>query len=126
MRNYSIKEFRDNMREALNLVEAGEIVQITRFDTIFEISIRAKKSDAPSVRASLAGKGADPSLINTVPARIKTPDTPFRTDEEWQEAEGLEKPCCKLKRPCQHWVWNDTTMVWQNTLSGRERTEDVG
>ncbi len=60
-------------------------------------------------------------LRRAIQARIKTPGTPVRTDEEWQEAEGLEKPCCKANSPCRHWYFSADRNLWINTLSKRER-----
>jgi hypothetical protein len=62
-----------------------------------------------------------PDFLPTIGPRIKDGDTPFRTDDEWVEAEGLEKPCCKKAKPCQHWEYNGDTQIWQNSLSGRQR-----
>ena len=30
-------------------------------------------------------------------------------------------PCCKLKKPCKHWVWNDIDTAWVNQLTGEAR-----
>ena len=34
-------------------------------------------------------------------------------------------PCCLLKRPCKHWVWDGNSGVWTNLLTGRVRENDI-
>lgn len=36
-------------------------------------------------------------------------------------AKTLERACCVLKKPCQHWQWNGDKQLYVNALSGRER-----
>lgn len=30
----------------------------------------------------------------------------------------LQRACCKLPKPCQHWVFDGVTDTWTNTLDG--------
>lgn len=36
-----------------------------------------------------------------------------------------EMRCCALAKPCIHWQYNNTQLVWMNSLSGREREPDM-
>lgn len=38
--------------------------------------------------------------------------------EPWKTA-GSDLPCCLNKKPCRHWVWDDTVIGYRNSLSGR-------
>jgi len=48
--------------------------------------------------------------------------------EEWDEVKGVYKPqmlpCCRLKKPCKHWVWDMGQACWVNTLTGDMKGED--
>lgn len=30
-------------------------------------------------------------------------------------------PCCKAKKPCKHWQWNDLDGAWINSITGEAR-----
>lgn len=30
-------------------------------------------------------------------------------------------PCCKAKKPCKHWQWNDLARAWINSITGEAR-----
>ena len=94
----------------------------SEWDEQTRVNVEANmKYDA--IRKSLRGNSVTDikDLLETTPARIKNDDTPFRNSEEWQEAEAQEKPCCLKAKPCQHWIFDGDTQIWQNTISGRQR-----
>ena len=35
----------------------------------------------------------------------------------------LGYPCCQLKRPCKHWVWDSGLECYENTLTGEQRKD---
>lgn len=175
------------MREALNLVEAGEMVVITRHKTDFVLTTASHWNDkqvqaqrgfttlvtddtSSNIRPDIktdgyikpregyksigidpAKAGADMSFelqttkdddgikivsakkiasepqaaLQTIEPRIKNPDTPVRTDDEWKDAEGGELPCCKQSKPCRHWLFNEMTQIWQNSISGRQKQVEL-
>lgn len=132
--NFTIAEFRKNLREALDAVERGEEVYLTRHNRTFAIikapfNYLTTDGKSHNIRPDIkntAGATHQPSKPfgdqeGVIQPRIKTPDTPVRTDEEWQVAEGLEKPCCKANSPCRHWFFQAERNLWVNTLSKRER-----
>lgn len=153
MKVFSIIEFRNQLRKALSLTERGERVFVKRFGEFYEIihrgsNLKIEGDRVPNIPKPLSeeekfiGAGErkpehsfkiqSPKKIASEPSaqfkeigpRVKTPETPFRTDDEWEEAEQAESPCCKLKRPCKHWQFDDVNQVWRNSISGRERSAE--
>lgn len=47
----------------------------------------------------------------------KQHDDEYLEGDEWPS----EKPCCKLKNPCKHWIWVGESSAYVNTLSGQHR-----
>lgn len=126
--NYSVAEFRRNIRAALDLAASGEDVFINRHDRVFKLvafGVSGRVIALPEKNtAGATPHKADPAFqdeIGEIQPRIKTPGTPFRTDEEWKEAEALEQSCCQKKSPCRHWFYSPERALWINTLSQRER-----
>lgn len=36
----------------------------------------------------------------------------------------LGYPCCQMKRPCKHWVWDSSTQEYENSLTGEHRKDE--
>ena len=36
----------------------------------------------------------------------------------------LGYPCCQLKRPCKHWLWNDGEALYENTITGEKKKDE--
>ena len=127
--NYSVAEFRKNIRIALDAVDRGEEVFITRHNRTFAIikapfNYLTTDGESHNIRPDIQKiepVASQQDRLQPIPARIKNPDTPVRTDTEWDNAELMERGCCKLKKPCQHWEFNSNTQIWQNSLSGRQK-----
>ena len=111
--NYSISEFRKNIREALNKVEAGELVTITRHDKMFKIS------QAGTTRPII--EGGTSFLVQTDKGGDEYNLVPPKKIESDSQANKNELPCCSKNTPCKHWVWNEATSSYMNILSNRER-----
>ncbi len=112
--NYTVAEFRKNIREALNAVERGEEVYITRHNKTFAII------KAPFNYLSDDGKSHD--IRPDIPE--KNNSFPQAETTNWQEA-GVdpsgELQCCKGVRPCKHWQWDGNQQAYINSLSGRAK-----
>ena len=118
------------MRKALNEAENGELIVISRHERLFHLEV-AKSADGKLTRVvkplqTPSGKkindlATPKETIAEIKPRLKTPSTPFRTEDEWEEAVEAESKCCKLKNPCKHWHYNPSEMVWKNEISGRQR-----
>ena len=129
----NISEFRRTLKACFDRAANGEIIEIERGGLVFHLAKRdlgvitlTEESHIPAEALKKISPVATPPnvLMETTPPRIKTPDTPFRTEEEWKEAEALERKCCTLKQPCKHWHWVFERGLWVNELSHRERGED--
>lgn len=127
--NYSVAEFRKNIRVALDAVERGELVCIKRHDKTF---ILLTMSDYNEAIVSAAKDGISRLVTDEVSSNIR-PDipTPEKNEpvatppNEFIEAlDASEQECCRKKAPCRHWQFQDD--FWVNSLSGRSREVDNG
>ena len=136
----NVSDFRKNLKECFDRAANGEVIHIERGGLVFYLASQygAKEGEQRVVNAAVnmgieiekykknsPGATPQPDLLETIQPRIKNGDTPFRTEEEWKEAEATERPCCKASKPCQHWAFNPDTSVWKNTLSGRQREVEL-
>lgn len=117
--NYTVAEFRKNIREALNAVERGEEVCITRHNKTFAIL------KAPFNYLSDDGKSHD--IRPDIPEKNKSEAKASNSTDGFVEAgrpladDSGEFPCCKLPKPCKHWQWDGVEQAYVNSLSGRSK-----
>lgn len=36
----------------------------------------------------------------------------------------LGYPCCQMKRPCKHWIWDSGLQEYENSLTGEHRKDE--
>lgn len=116
---FTVAELRKNIRVALNAVERGEDVYITRHNKTFAI-----------IKSPVSFLSTGEASINIRPdiRRESTPVGPNPFVEAGKKSPGAshqftppEHPCCEKQKPCKHWQYDDVRQVWVNSVSGRER-----
>lgn len=126
--NYTVAEFRKNIREALNAVERGEDVYITRHNKTFAI-IKAPfnylNDDGKShnIRPDIPKREKWADDQKTVTVKNNSEAKASNTDdfvEAGVDPSG-ELACCKGVKPCKHWQWDGVEQAYVNTLSGRKK-----
>jgi hypothetical protein len=134
--NYSVAEFRKNIRVALDAVERGELVCIKRHDKTFilltmsdynEAIVSAAKDGISRLVTDEVSSNIRPDIpkISLEPsAHIQTQSTPPGPNEFAKALDASEQECCRKKAPCKHWQFEDG--LWINSLSGRSREVDNG
>ena len=129
---FTVAELRKNIRVALNAVERGEDVYITRHNKTFAI-IKSPVSFLSTGEASINirpdfAKGKDKGVevvtrfekgVNTVISIDGKP--PKKSPGASHQFTPPEHPCCEKQKPCKHWQYDDVRQVWVNSVSGRER-----
>ena len=133
--NYSVAEFRKNIRLALDAVERGEDVHITRHNKTFAII----KADFNYLTTDKVSSNIRPDIKNTPVATQQLPDgstaivipvgveketTPPSENEFAEALDAAEQECCRANAPCKHWAWDPVRMMYVNSLSGRGKVED--
>lgn len=117
-------EFRRNIRVALNEVERGESVYITRHNRTFAV-IKSPVSFLKTGEASINIRPDVPKKNNRLPSATnegaKAWNAGAKNHLNVPQTTAGEQACCSTAKPCRHWQWDSDNTVWINSLSGRER-----
>lgn len=134
--NYSVSEFRKNIRTALDIAEAGGTVTIQRHDKTFilltmlnynEAIVSAAKDGVSRLVTYEESANIRPDIVTSeaIPANVVMLSTPKGENivirNIASDSQANEQPCCEKRTPCKHWVWSEDQQVYTNTLSNRER-----
>lgn len=123
---YTIAEFRANLRKALDAVDRGELVVITRHDTDYIIitSSHWNDSQTAAARTGMTRLVTNDESSDIRPEKI-TAGASHQNKDDFVEAgktiEIEEQVCCQATKPCKHWAFDELQQVWVNQLTGRKR-----
>lgn len=92
--DYTVAELRKHIKEALDAIERGKVVSVTRYGRKFNIGI------------------------------VGDSTTPRKIDEFADATEVATLACCRGAKPCKHWVWDSVEQVYKNTLTSNIRGGD--
>ena len=119
---YNIAEFRRGMREAFDVADTMPVF-IKRHDKVYMLRLTPHdKVPVVELDTTEISSNIRPDIKN-----IALPDGKHRIEaaelvNEFDVAveAGVSLPkCCTLKKPCQHWQWNEDE--WINSISGESK-----
>lgn len=124
---FTITELRNNIRKILDYADKGEEIVIQRYDKYYKLMVKESQESINETKQSnsLGTNKLTPRNEIKLPENNLEVARPFIKSTKSETTTDLEHPpggkeCCYKKKRCDHWQWDESSLIYINTLTGEQ------